>query len=84
MTFKLAYTLIMTTFSKPVDPELLLPRDADATGPQNDAERRLYELVMEGVNSGPSLETNIAELTAELRARIRAKRTDIESAFDGR
>ncbi|HWW68677.1 MAG TPA: hypothetical protein VN089_01950 [Duganella sp.] len=51
-----------------------MPRDADAVGPQNDAERRLYELIMEGVNSGPSPKTSIAELTGELRARIRAKR----------
>ena len=55
-------------------PKFLMPRDADAVGPQNDAERRLYELIMEGVNSGPSPKTSIAELTDELRARIRAKR----------
>jgi hypothetical protein len=64
----------MTTAIKPLDPKFLMPRDADAVGPQNEAERRLYELVMEGVNSGPSQKTSIAELTAELRARIRAPR----------
>lgn len=55
-------------------PKFLMPRDADAVGPQNEAERRLYELIMEGVNGGPSTKTSIAELTDELRARIRAKR----------
>lgn len=64
----------MTTVTTPVAPKFLMPRDADAVGPQNEAERRLYELVMEGVNSGPSPATSIAELTGELRARIRAKR----------
>ena len=51
-----------------------MPLDADAVGPQNDAEGRLFELVMEGVNSGPSQTTTVAELASELRARIRAKR----------
>jgi hypothetical protein len=50
-----------------------MPRDADAVGPQNDDERRLYELVMEGIDSGPAIETSVAELVAELRARIRAR-----------
>ena len=64
----------MTTVTTPVAPKFLMPRDADAVGPQNEAERRLYDLVMEGINSGPSSTTGIAELSAELRARIRAKR----------
>jgi hypothetical protein len=64
----------MATSTTPADPKYLMPRDADAVGPQNDAERRLYDLVMEGIRSGPSRETSIAELTAELRARIQAKR----------
>ncbi|MES2758214.1 MAG: hypothetical protein V4693_12640 [Pseudomonadota bacterium] len=51
-----------------------MPRDDDAVGPQNEAERRLCELVMEGINNGPSQETSVAELTDELRERIRAKR----------
>ena len=63
----------MTTVTAPVPPKFLMPRDADAVGPQNEAERRLYELVMEGINSGPSPTTSIAELTGELRALIRAK-----------
>lgn len=64
----------MSKLTTPVAPKFLMPRDADAVGPQNEAERRLYELVMEGVNSGPSKKTSIAELAGELRARIRAKR----------
>lgn len=62
----------MSTLPEP--PKFLMPRDADAIGPQNEAERRLYDLVMEGINSGPSPKTSIAELAGELRARIRAKR----------
>lgn len=64
----------MTQVTTPVVPKFLMPRDADALGPQNVAERRLSELVMEGVNSGPSLTTSIAELADELRERTRAKR----------
>lgn len=52
----------------------LMPRDANAISPQNEAERRLYELVKEGIDSGPSQETSIADLSVELRARIRNKR----------
>lgn len=48
----------------------LLPRDTDAIGPQNDAERRLYALVKEGLDSGTAAETSIAELIAESRTRI--------------
>jgi uncharacterized protein YoaH (UPF0181 family) len=55
-------------------PKFLMPRDDDEVGPQNEAERRLYQLVMEGIDSGPSPKTTIAELASELRARIRAKR----------
>jgi hypothetical protein len=64
----------MSTPTVPKNPKYLMPRDADAIGPQNDAERRLYELVMEGINSGPAVETSVEELVAELRARIHAKR----------
>ena len=64
----------MPILNTPDFPKYLMPRDVDAIGPQNDAERRLYELVMEGINSGPSLKTTIAELSIELRARIHAKR----------
>lgn len=64
----------MATLTAPTSEKYLLPRDADAVGPQNEAERRLYALVKEGLDSGPSLDTSIAELSAELRARIRSKR----------
>ncbi|RFP16008.1 MULTISPECIES: hypothetical protein [unclassified Duganella] len=64
----------MNTRSKSAARKFLLPRAANAVGPQNEAERRLYELVMEGINSGPSPKTSIAELTAELRARIQNTR----------
>jgi hypothetical protein len=36
--------------------QYLLPRAADAVGPQNEAEHRLYELIMEGLNSGEGTE----------------------------
>lgn len=64
----------MTTFTTPLARKFLMPRDADAVGPQNEAERRLYELVMEGGIGDQSPITSIANLTDELRARIRAKR----------
>ncbi|MHA4866577.1 hypothetical protein ACXZ1M_02595 [Duganella sp. PWIR1] len=51
-----------------------MPRDADAAGPQNEEEKRVYNLVMEGINSGPSKKTTAAELGAALKARIRTKR----------
>lgn len=63
----------MSTPATP-DPKHLMRCDADAVGPQNDAERRLYELLMESVNNGPSLKITIAELGSELRVRIRTKR----------
>lgn len=63
----------MTTVTTPAAPKFLMPRDADAVGPQNEAEQRLYKLVMKGINSGASEKTSIEDLTAELRARIRAK-----------
>jgi hypothetical protein len=64
----------MTTSTTPVAPKFLMPRDADAVGPQNEAERRLHALVMEGIHSGPSPKTTIAGLAGELRARIHTKR----------
>lgn len=64
----------MTKVTIPVPPKFQMPRDENAVGPQNEAERRLYELVIEGINSGPSIKTSIAELTTELRTRIRTKR----------
>jgi hypothetical protein len=51
-----------------------MPREGDALGPQNEAEQRLYQLVMEGMNDSAPITTSIAELTAELRARIQNQR----------
>ncbi|RXZ38636.1 hypothetical protein D9O50_03780 [Oxalobacteraceae bacterium CAVE-383] len=64
----------MPSSTRPFPEKYLLPRDADAVGPQNDAERRLYALIKESIESGPSVETGITELTNELRARIHSKR----------
>ena len=64
----------MNTLTKTKAPKFLMPRDEQAVGPQDEAEKRLYDLVMDGVNSGPSQRTSVDQLTAELRARIRAKR----------
>jgi hypothetical protein len=55
-------------------PEYLMPRDIDAVGPQNPAEQRLYDLIMESVNGPPAQETSVAELIAELQARVQARR----------
>lgn len=68
------YNQQMATLIHPLPKKYLLPRDADAVGPQNDAERRLYALVKEGLDGGPSEETSIHALTSELRERIRNKR----------
>lgn len=51
----------------------MMPRDPDAVGPQNVAEKRLFDLIMEGVNSGPPKEISIEEFAASLRAGIRAR-----------
>ncbi|MBA5639320.1 hypothetical protein H3H37_19855 [Duganella sp. LX20W] len=64
----------MTTPTTKAPSAFQVPPDADVVGPQNEAERRLYELVMEGINSGPSPKTSVAALAEELRARIRPKR----------
>ena len=48
--------------------------ELDDTAPQNDEERELFALLMEGINSGPSEITSIDELTARLRAQIRGER----------
>ncbi|CAG2136220.1 hypothetical protein LMG31506_01630 [Cupriavidus yeoncheonensis] len=49
-----------------------MPRAADAVGPQNEAEHRLYELIMEGLNSGDGAEfERVEEFAAEFRARLR-------------
>lgn len=42
----------MARLTPPSSQKYLLPHAADAVGPQNEAERRLYELIVEGLNSG--------------------------------
>ncbi|NRR28808.1 hypothetical protein HSX11_01285 [Oxalobacteraceae bacterium] len=64
----------MSAPSTPPSRKYLMPRDVNATGPQNEAERRLYELVMEGINSGPAKRTTVAELIKELRSKLATKR----------
>ena len=51
-----------------------MPSDPKAVGPQNDSERRLFELIKEGLDEGAMHETTIDELTVELRKRIQKKR----------
>jgi hypothetical protein len=48
--------------------------DPTANDPLNESERRLFDLLREGIDGGVSQETSIAELSAELRARISNKR----------
>jgi hypothetical protein len=55
-------------------PRFLMPSDPDAIGPQNEAEQRLYDLVMESVNGPPAQETTVTALIAELQARVQARR----------
>jgi hypothetical protein len=51
-----------------------MPREVDAIGPQNQSEQRLYDLIKEALDSGPSKEFTVEELVAELRQRINSKR----------
>jgi hypothetical protein len=63
--------------NKPIAPEpSIAPSDDefDETEPQNEEERELYDLLMEGINSGLSEVTSIDELSAKLLAQIRATR----------
>ena len=71
---KLSYNARMTTSIPPKSQQFLMPRDPKAVGPQNDSERRLFELIKEGLDDGVVHETTIDELTAELRKRIQKKR----------
>jgi|GEM_PF-6045987 len=68
------YNADMANLVIPSPQKYLMPRDSNAVGPQNEAERRLYELIKEGMDSGPSQEISIADLSTELRDRIRSKR----------
>lgn len=48
-----------------------MPLPADATGPQNEAERRLYDLILQGLDSG---EGKVYECIEDLGAELRAPR----------
>lgn len=50
------------------------PDDGGAAGPRNEAERRLYDLIQAGLQSGAPRVVAVADLTAELRARAVAAR----------
>ncbi len=61
----------MAHLTPPTSPKYLMPRDADAVGPQNEAERRLYERIVEGLNSGPGTDyENVADFAVEFRSRL--------------
>ncbi|WP_265919896.1 hypothetical protein [Cupriavidus nantongensis] len=65
----------MARLTPPSSPKYLLSRAADAVGPQHEAERRLYESIMEGLNSGEGTEyTRVEEFAAEFRARLQNRK----------
>lgn len=51
------------------------PDAAKAVGPRNDAEKRLYDLVVEGLSSGEGTEYGgVDALAAEFRDRLKSRR----------
>ncbi|CAG9185489.1 hypothetical protein [Cupriavidus pampae] len=53
----------------------LLPLAADAIGPRSDADLLLYELIMEGLNSGEGTEYALVDKFAtEFHARLRNRK----------
>lgn len=65
----------MARLTPPSSQKYLLPRAADAVGPQNEAEHRLYELIMEGLNNGEGTEyARVDEFAAEFRARLQNRK----------
>jgi hypothetical protein len=68
-----AYNGAMPIDLSTIDPaELLpLPEVPESCGPRNDEERRIFELVRKGIESGPGIEYPNAEaFAAEFRAQI--------------
>ena len=62
----------MARLTPPLSPKDPIPLAADAVGPQNEAEHRLYELIMEGLNSGEGTEfERVEEFASKFRARLR-------------
>lgn len=65
----------MARLTPPRSQKYLLPRSADAVGPQDEAELRLHELIMEGLNSGEGTEyAHVDEFAAEFRARLQNRK----------
>jgi hypothetical protein len=64
----------MTAPIYPKPTKYLMPRDVNAVGPQNESEQRLYDLIKEAMDSGPSEKITVEELVAEIRQRINLKR----------
>ena len=64
----------MARLTPPPSQKYLMPRAADAVGPQNEAERQLYEQIAEGLRSGDGTEyEHVETFAAELRARLRRR-----------
>jgi len=65
----------MARLTPPSSTKYLMPRAADAVGPQNEAEHRLYELIAEGLNGGEGTEyERVDEFAAEFRARLQSRK----------
>ncbi|SOZ14670.1 conserved hypothetical protein [Cupriavidus taiwanensis] len=65
----------MARLTPPSSQKYLMPLAADAVGPQNEAEHRLYELIVEGLSSGEGTEYNrVDEFAAEFRARLQGRK----------
>jgi hypothetical protein len=61
----------MARLTPPSSHKYLMPHAADAVGPQNEAERRLYALIVEGLHSGEGTEYGrVDEFATEFRARL--------------
>ncbi len=62
----------MARLTPPPSQKYLMPRVADAVGPHNEAERQLYEQIVEGLHSGEGTEyEHVEAFAAELRARLK-------------
>ncbi|MBY4949175.1 hypothetical protein K6V92_21460 [Cupriavidus respiraculi] len=65
----------MARLTPPSSQKYEMPRAADADGPQNEAEQRLYELIVEGLESGDGRDyKRVEEFGAEFRARLHSRR----------
>ncbi len=65
----------MARLTPPTSQKYLMPRAADAVGPQNEAEHRLYELIMEGLNSGEGTEyEGVEQFATEFRTRLQQRK----------